>query len=36
MSIKNPEANKNEHRMNVESAFLELGGKADGRKLGWG
>jgi len=37
MSFKNPEANKDEHRMNVESAFLELGGKADGtKKLGWG
>ncbi len=37
MTFKNPEANKNEHRMNVESAFLELGGKADGaKKLGWG
>ena len=40
MVFKNPEANKDEHRMNVESAFLELGGKADARttdrKLGWG
>lgn len=37
LTFKNPEANKDEHRMNVESAFLELGGKADGtRKLGWG
>ena len=36
MTFKNPNANKDEHRMNVESAFLELGGKADGRKLGWG
>lgn len=36
MDFKNPNANKDEHHKNVESVFLELGGKSDGRKMGWG
>ena len=33
---RHPAENAGPHRLNVESAFLELGGEGDRRTLGWG
>lgn len=35
MPFRRPEENAGSHRLNVESAYLEMGGKADPRKVGW-
>jgi glyoxylase-like metal-dependent hydrolase (beta-lactamase superfamily II) len=35
MRYRNPEENEGPHRMNVESAYVELGGEADQAKVGW-
>jgi hypothetical protein len=36
MPLHLPEENAPYHRMNVESAYIELGGEADPRSVGWG
>ncbi len=36
MRYRCPEENVNSHRMNVESAYIELGGEANPLKVGWG
>ncbi len=35
MKYPHPEFNRGPHRLNVGTAFLELGGDAGGRKVGW-
>lgn len=35
MTFKHPAANSFQHRLNVESAYIELGGAADPDKVGW-
>jgi glyoxylase-like metal-dependent hydrolase (beta-lactamase superfamily II) len=35
MSYQHPETNREAHEKNVESAYLEMGGTADGSKVGW-
>lgn len=35
MEFANPCANRRAHRLNVEHAFCELGGRADASRLGW-
>ncbi len=35
MSYRHPEDNAGPHRLNVESVYLELGGKADSTQVGW-
>lgn len=35
MSYRNPAENRGPHRMNVESAYIELGGDADPSQVGW-
>lgn len=35
MGYRHPDANAPMHRLNVESAFIELGGAADPRRVGW-
>jgi len=36
MVYRKPEANRGQHRLNVESVYLELGGEADATRVGWG
>jgi glyoxylase-like metal-dependent hydrolase (beta-lactamase superfamily II) len=36
MPYRRPDENAQPHRLNVESAYLALGGKADARRVGWG
>ncbi|MCP4539935.1 MAG: MBL fold metallo-hydrolase [Chloroflexi bacterium] len=36
ISYRYPEENAGGHRLNVESVYVELGGVADPRKVGWG
>jgi glyoxylase-like metal-dependent hydrolase (beta-lactamase superfamily II) len=36
MRYRHPADNAQPHRLNVESAYLELGGQADARRVGWG
>jgi len=36
MRYRRREAMAELHRLNVESAYLELGGKADPARVGWG
>ncbi len=36
ISFRHPEGNAGPHRLNVESAYLELGGPGDAQKIGWG
>jgi glyoxylase-like metal-dependent hydrolase (beta-lactamase superfamily II) len=36
MPYRRPAENAQPHRLNVESAYLELGGEADARRVGWG
>jgi hypothetical protein len=35
MTYRRRDANAFYHRLNVESAYLELGGQADARRVGW-
>jgi glyoxylase-like metal-dependent hydrolase (beta-lactamase superfamily II) len=35
MSYRNPAENRGSHQLNVESAYLELGGDADRSQVGW-
>ena len=36
MSYRHPKDNARSHRLNVESAYVELGGDADPSQIGWG
>lgn len=36
MHFRHPEENAGAHRLNVESAYFEMGGAADPRAVGWG
>ena len=36
MNYRNREENAKPHQRNVESVYIELGGQADGEKVGWG
>ncbi len=36
MNYRNREENAKPHQSNVESVYIELGGQADGEKVGWG
>ena len=35
MRYRNPDENAGPHRLNVESAYVELGGEGEDRRLGW-
>ncbi len=35
MTFRHPAENRGPHRLNIESAYLELGGEADPTKVGW-
>ncbi|NTU81806.1 MAG: MBL fold metallo-hydrolase [Chloroflexales bacterium] len=35
MTMRSPAENAGPHRLNVESAYIELGGQADARQVGW-